>query len=373
LIDNGDCLYNSYMGKDNMIYKIIDDEIKKETFPGIVILVRKKGEIVFQTAKGKRQIFPTPEDITSDSFFDLASLTKPLATAIIALSVFEKERISPLLTIGKFIPGLSKETADVTLHQLFTHTSGLAPGPEIFKLFPGEDDIDQEIGLNHLFSLAPAIKPGTQVVYSCTGYMFLAQIIKRITGQSLPILFTDLITVSGSIRGFTFKPHSETDNIVSTEYCPWRKRWIKGEVHDENSFCFKGVGGNAGLFGQASSVLELLSLFRGGGILNGVRVLSEESVSLMTSNQIPGLSPKRAYGFLMQDEETFAGHDFSSNAFGHTGFTGTSVWIDPDRELEIVILTNRVHFGRNTNSDKIKSFRKRIHSAIIREFSSIRY
>ncbi|RKX87083.1 MAG: serine hydrolase [Spirochaetes bacterium] len=361
------------MRKDNMIYEIIDNEIKKETFPGIVILVRKKGNIVFQTAAGKRQIYPAPENITPNSVFDLASLTKPLATTITALSVLEKEHISPLLTIGKFIPDLSKETSDVTLHQLFTHTSGLAPGPEIFRLFQEEDDIDQEKALNHLFSLTPTIKPGTQVVYSCTGYMLLTQILERITGGKLPNLFTDLVISPGSISGLTFKPRMESDNIVATEYCPWRKRWIKGEVHDENAFCFNGVGGNAGLFGHASSVLELLSLFRDGGVLNGIQILSEESVRLMTSNQTPGFSPKRAYGFLMQDKGSMAGPDFSPNAFGHTGFTGTSVWIDPDRELEFVILTNRVHFGRNTNSDKIKSFRKRIHSALVREFSSTRY
>ena len=360
------------MREDDIIVKIIEDEIKNETFPGIVILVREKGKIVFQKAVGRRQIYPSSEDMTLDSVFDLASLTKPLATAITALAVLEKEKISPLLTVGKFIPELSGKTATITLHQLFTHTSGLPSVPEIFKLFPEEDDIDKERGLNYLFSLTPTVKPGTQVIYSCTGYMLLTQIIKRMTGRELPNLFTDLVTAPGSVSGLTFKPQLESDNIVATEYCPWRKRWLKGEVHDENSFCFNGTGGNAGLFGDASGVMELLSLFRGGGVLNGIRILSKESVRLMTSNQIPGLSPERAYGFLMQDEGTLAGSDFSPNAFGHTGFTGTSVWIDPDRELEFVILTNRVHFGRNTNSDKIKSFRKRIHSALVREFPSAR-
>lgn len=356
------------MKSDGVINRFIDDAIKEGTFPGIVILVRKRGEIVFCMAKGKRQIYPDSEEMTPDTVFDLASLTKPLATTVTALSVFEKEGISPMLTVGEFIPELRRETAAVTLHQLFTHTSGLPPVPEIFRLFSGEDDIDQEKALNHLFSLTPTVKAGTQVIYSCTGYILLTQILKRITGRDLPELFTELVTAPGSIIGLTFTPHPETDNIASTEYCSWRKRWLRGEVHDENSFCFKGAGGNAGLFGNASDIMELLSLFMDGGILNGCRILSEESVRLMTSNQTPGLSPKRAYGFLMQDEGSLAGTGFSPNAYGHTGFTGTSVWIDPDRELEFVILTNRVHPGRDINSDKIKSFRKRIHSALVKSY-----
>ena len=305
--------------------------------------------------------------MTFDTVFDLASLTKPLATTVTALSILEKEKLSPLSEAGKFIPELAKGTASITLHQLFTHTSGLPPVPEIFRLFPVEDDIDQEKSLSHLYSITPTVKPGVRVIYSCTGYILLTQILKRITGSDLPELFTRLITVPGTIDSLMFNPPAGTGNIAPTEYCSWRKRWLKGEVHDENSYCLEGAGGNAGLFGTASGVLEILSLFRDDGVLNNNQVLSKKSVRLMTSNQTPGLSPKRAYGFLMQDEGVMAGPAFSPEAFGHTGFTGTSVWIDPDRKLEFVIFTNRVHLGRNTNSDKIKSFRERIHTALVRE------
>ncbi len=356
------------MKSNGVIDSIIDDEISNGTFPGIVILVKKRGRIVFNEAKGERQIYPDSKEMGLDTFFDLASLTKPLATAITALSIFEKERISPLLTVGRFIPELSTKTADVTLHQLFTHTSGLPSVPEIFKLFSGENDIDQEKALNYLFSLTPVVKAGTQVIYSCTGYIILTQILKKITGKDLPELFTEFVTAPGSITGLMFNPLPKKDNFASTEFCSWRKRWLIGEVHDENSFCLKGAGGNAGLFGNASSITELLSLFRNDGILNDHRILSKESIRLMTSNQTPGLSPKRTYGFLTQDNNSFAGAGFSSSAYGHTGFTGTSVWIDPEIELEAVILTNRVHMGRDTNSDKIINFRKKIHAAILREF-----
>ncbi len=353
------------MISENIIETIIDEEISRGTFPGIVILVREKGELVINIAKGKRELYPDSKDMRQDTVFDLASLTKPLATTITALSVFDKKGISPLQKIGDFISEIPKDTADISLHQLLTHTSGLPPVPEIFKLFSKESDISYTKSLNHLFSITPIVRPGTEVIYSCTGYLLLAQILKKLTDKDLPELFKEYVTGPGSITGLEFNPSILSDNIAVTEYCPWRKRWLKGEVHDENSFCLNGAGGNAGLFGNASGIMELLKLFSNRGVLNGTRILSEDSIKLMSTNQISGLSPKRAYGFLTQEKDSFAGSLFSSKAFGHTGFTGTSVWIDPDRKLEIVILTNRVHLGRDTNSEKIKSFRKRIHSAIV--------
>ncbi len=355
------------METGDAIDRIITDEMEGRTFPGIVILVRKEDQIIYSAVRGKRQLYPGSEPMTIDTLFDLASLTKPLATTVTALSVFEEEGISPQNELGKYLPELADETASVTLHQLLTHSSGLPPEPDIFRLFPGEDDIEIEEALNHLFSLKPTVKPGTRVIYSCTGYIFLARILKRITGKDLPELFKTRITEPGAVDGLMFNPSRGDDKIAATEYCPWRKRWIKGKVHDENSHCLGGAGGNAGLFGTASGVMELLCLFKDAGVLNGKRVLSRESVRLMTTNQTPGLSPKRAYGFLMQDDDTFAGPNFSNRAFGHTGFAGTSVWSDPDRGLDFVILTNRVHLGRDTNSDKIKSFRKMIHTALVRE------
>jgi CubicO group peptidase (beta-lactamase class C family) len=114
--------------------------------------------------------------------------------------------------------------------------------------------------------------------------------------------------------------------------------------------------------------MELAGLFPSGGFLNGKRILSEESVRMMTESQTGSLSPKRAFGFLVQDTDAFAGSCFSPRAFGHTGFTGTSIWMDPEIGMEAVILTNRVHHGRFVNIEKIKRFRKRIHTALVREY-----
>ncbi len=349
---------------------IVDEGLRNGTFPGIVIVVRKNGSELFSMAKGERQIYPGKEEMTKDTVFDLASLTKGLASTVVSLSVFEKEGISPCDNVGKFIPEIATETAGITLHQLFTHTSGLPPIPEIFRLFKGEGDIDRGRALDHLYSLTPVVKPGTEVIYSCTGYILLTRILERITGRTLSDLFTELVLKPGDIDQLMFNPPAGLQPVASTEYCPWRKRWLKGEVHDENSHCFKGEGGNAGLFGSASSVMKLLGLFSNKGYLNGNKILSEKSMKLMTTCQTPEMEIKRSYGFLTQNGNTMAGTGFGPEAFGHTGFTGTSVWIDPVRKMEFVVLTNRVHLGRETNGQLIIDFRKKIHSALVKEAGS---
>lgn len=356
-----------------MIDLMIQEAIRDETFPGIVLLVRKEGRTILSIAEGARRLYPFREEMRRDTLFDLASMTKPLATTVVALSVMESEHISPKQSIGRFLPELTGRTREITIHQLFTHTSGLPPVPEIYRLFETEDDIDREQALGHLLSLEPEREPGEQVIYSCTGYMILTQLLQRVTGETLDHLFSTLVTGPGRLRDLLFNPLKERtqglrENIAVTEHCPWRGRWIKGEVHDENSYCLGGIGGNAGLFGTAESVMEFAGLFLSGGLLNGKRILSEGSVRMMTESQTGPLSPKRAFGFLVQDTDAFAGPCFSSRAFGHTGFTGTSLWIDPELGMEAVILTNRVHHGRFVNIEKIRSFRKRIHTALVREY-----
>ncbi len=347
---------------------LIDKRLESELFPGIVLKVNKNGREIFQYTRGYRQISPFKEEMRTDTFFDLASLTKPLATTPVALTIFEKEKIDLSTSIGKFLPMLHTETKKITLSQLLTHSSGLPPVPNIFKLFKTESEINTQTALKHLYSLVPEAEPGSGILYSCTGYIFLTRIIMAITGKTLSSLFKEIITQAAGINSLIFNPSTvERKNTATTEYCTWRKRWIKGEVHDENSFCLNGEGGNAGLFGTANGIMKLLNLITNKGIIGKKQILSEKVCSLMTTCQTGEISPKRGAGFLMQDTDSFAGSLFSNKAFGHTGFTGTSVWIDPVKEICIVALTNRVHFGREKTAETIKQFRKELHSLILKE------
>lgn len=185
------------------------------------------------------------------------------------------------------------------------------------------------------------------------------------TDTRLGTLFRTTVTDSCGIQDLFFQPPLEIrPRIAATEHCSWRKRWIRGEVHDENSYCLGGDGGNAGLFGAAASVLELLSIFGAEGHVKGVRLLSIDSVRQMSSCLTQGMGERRSIGFLMQDDGCPVGPKFSRSSFGHTGFPGTSIWVDPEKRLKIVTLTNRVHLGRESTDAKIREFRKTLHSAI---------
>ena len=335
------------------------------TFPGIVLRIERDGKPVVNFAAGSTGLGEYEKPLSEDAVYDLASLTKPLASTSSFLAVCEAERISLDSRAGSFIPELRPETGNLSLIQLMTHTGGLPPVPEIFRLFKSDSDIDEEMALEHLFSLTPVSPQGT-VVYSCTGYILLTQILNRITGRSLSELFRELFTEPMGIDDLIFNPEgSPKKRCVPTEYCRWRNRMCLGEVHDENSLCLGGEGGNAGLFGTAEAVSKLAELFRCEGSHNGRQYLSPETVSLMTSRQSESREPARALGFLTQSGESFAGGGFSETAFGHTGFTGTSLWMDNELGIKVTALTNRVHPGRDLTAEKIRLFRKELHGLLL--------
>jgi len=351
-----------------MIEGLLQEHIDGLSFPGIMLLVQIDGKTVIKMAMGNMESGSQNMPITEKTLFDLASVTKPLATTTTFLALCEAQAISLDQTAGHFLSGLNSKAADISLTQLMTHTSGLPPIPEIFKLFAAEEEIDRNRALEHLYSIAPEQTPGQEVIYSCTGYILLTRILNEIAGCSLSEAFEKLITGPGRIDDLIFNPGEEDrKRAASTEYCPWRGRLLKGEVHDENSFCLGGEGGNAGLFGTADAVAELLELFSSEGELGRKQLLSPLHIHKMTRAQTGPLVPGRALGFLTQCSESFAGPGFSGDAFGHTGFTGTSVWMDNSRRLKVVALTNRVNLGREETAEKIKSFRTSLHQTLLKE------
>lgn len=346
---------------------VLDEEIKRGTFPGVVMLVEKEGRIIHSMHRGHKQLFPHREPMTPDTMFDLASLTKPLATTIICLHILHKSKIELDRRIADFLPDIAYRAREITIRQLLLHTSGLPPLPDVYKEFPDPGNIDLQRAERKLLAVEPTETPGSAVVYSCTGYLLLGLLLRSITGKRLGDLFTSIIVEPCGITDLCFRPSEKyLERIAATEFCAWRKRWIRGEVHDENSYCFGGDGGNAGLFGSAGSVMQLLALFTSGGCLGKTRILEPEAVELMTTCQTEGLNLRRAIGFTMQDKDSKVGPLYSSISFGHSGFTGTSVWIDPEKQLKIVLLSNRVHLGRDSTESKLARFRRRIHTGIYR-------
>ena len=307
--------------------------------------------------------------MTEDTVFDLGSITKPLATAVLALRVCEREGIGLERELGSFIPEIAPASGKITLAQLLLHTGGLPPDPLLYKEFPDDRSIDRDRAVAKLLATVPEKPPGTEVIYSCTGYLLLGLFLRSVTNMNPGNLFREMVADRAGIRDLFFHPPPDVrQRIAATELCSWRKRWIRGEVHDENCFCLGEEAGNAGLFGTAASVLRLLSIFTAEGCLEGVRILSPEGVKQMVSCLTEGMNGRRSIGFQMQDDTSPVGADFSRSSFGHTGFPGTSVWVDPERQLKIVVLTNRVHLGREATDGKIKEFRRVLHSAIYRVY-----
>ncbi len=393
------------------IEKIIQNEIEKGTFPGAVVKVVEGRRTILNLAMGNRAAYPKdtpsqsaqiPKDtpgqsapidekhsanlpervsgpMTTDTIFDLASLTKPLATALLSHIIFARENIPLDTPISYFFDckdhpasiGPNPKTCGITLFQLLTHTSGLPPVPGIFNHFNDPsvlkriDRIDRESAIRFLFQVTPVEKPGKEIIYSCTGYIFLGLILEKLRGARLSDIFKNIITGPLGIEDLMFRPpKSNLPRIAPTEFCRWRKRWIHGEVHDENSYCLGGDAGNAGLFGTADAIRKILDIYLNEAYLYEKSILSPKMAKLATSIAISKHGINRSTAFLFQGKDAPCGPYFGRESFGHTGFTGTSIWIDPSRNLKIIILTNRVHMGREKTADAIKDFRTRIHSEI---------
>ncbi len=352
------------------IESLIDEALRQKVIPGIVALVSKQGSVVFSQAKGFRQLDPHPEDMTEDTIFDLSEITQPLATAVLTVMIMGREKIGVGEAIGTFVPEIAAESRDITLGQLLLHTGGLPPRPQLYKGFPDWRNIEYSRAVQLLLAVKPQNPPGKQVLYSQTGYLLLGQFLRRVTGARLQELFAQLIAAPCGLNDTFFNPPVVLwARVAPTGQCPWRKRWIRGQVYDSDSYCLGGEGGNAGLFGTAPSILQLLSVFENGGVANGYRLLSENQVKLMRTCLTAGLNSRRSFGFLLQDENSPVSPLYSDQSYGQTGDTGTSVWVEPAAQLIIVMLTNRIHLHGKHSQSAFVDFCRRLYTLIHRRWN----
>lgn len=330
-------------------------------FPGAVLLVAKKGKIVYHEAFGFSQIVPERKLMKKDTIFDLASLTKSLATSIIIMKLVEDGKISLKEKVSSIVEEFKNSQKDeIRIWHLLTHTSGLPAWEPLYRGYRGKELVKASI---NAFLHG---RPGEKFVYSDIGYIVLMEVAERVTGKSFGELFNELVAKPLELRNTMFNPPPELkNNIAATEDCKWRGKVLVGEVHDENAYALGGVSGHAGLFSNALEVAKIAQMLLNKGSYGGNEILSEESVEAMTKDWIGYIGGGYGLGWVINDtnEPCSAGELMSREAFGHTGFTGTSVWIDPKRELIVVLLTNRVHPSRS--NDLIVGFRPKIHNLIV--------
>ena len=333
---------------------VINTAISKGDFPGAVILVGRKGKVVFRKAYGYRQWVPLRRKMTPDTIFDMASMTKPLATAASILLLLEQGRLRLWDQVTDFVPdfkpylqqveGKEEKIGGAMIWHLLTHTSGLPPYTEAegVKAVYG-DTCSTDILVHYIGQLDKISAPGEEFHYSCLGYITLAHIIKQITGYNVAQYASmNIYRPMGMMDTFYTPDEDVFDRCAPTEIQNGIP--LIGKVHDPLAGLQGGVSGNAGLFSTADDLYRFARLLLNEGEFNGRRIFSPLSVKRMT--EIYGRSGFAGRGLgwdLDSNYSTNGGDLFGPGSYGHTGYTGTSIWIDPETETAVIFLTNRVH------------------------------
>lgn len=344
-----------------LIDNFMDQAVNEGIFPGAVLGIVNQNEVIYQNAFGYRQIEPEKKEMNLQTIFDLASLTKVVAATTAVMQLIEKGKINLWDYLGYYYPELPDDKQEITIYHLLTHSSGFQA---IVRLWEQEWSYEEKI--QYILKLDLENKIGSKVVYSDPNFILLGDIIKRVTGDKLDVYAKEHIFEPLGMKTATFNPLknlSENDNLAATEFCTWRGRMLVGEVHDENTAEFAGISGHAGMFSTLNDLCIFLNMLLSEGIYKGIRILSSRAVKVMRTDWTPNLDGHRGLGWdLINNRRSSGGVLLSPETFGHTGFTGTSLWIDPVFKLGVILLTNRVHPTRQ--NQKIIAFRPRLHNLI---------
>lgn len=347
--------------------------VEEGVFPGAVLLIGRGEEYLLHQAYGWAALFPEKQPLQPDTLFDLASLTKPLATTLGIMALIEKGLLSldtPWNDWGLLSPGPGM--SPITIRQILAHSAGFqAYKPFFLDLIPeGEDPkthLRQEVIRTPL-----VYTPGSQTLYSDLGFILLEWFFTLKTRESLDSWLRKNIYDPLGLPTMGFRPLTafgvvHPERYAATEDCPWRKKILQGEVHDENTFAVGGVSGQAGLFGTAAEVFRLLrALKRVYDLPQPPGLFENGLVRLFWERQDRPSGTTRALGFdTPSEKDSSAGRYFSPKSVGHLGFTGTSFWLDLEKDLTVILLTNRVHPTRA--NEKIKTFRPLLHDLVYQE------
>lgn len=372
------------MPDSHIIQAALDQAVSEGVFPGAVLAVRRRGGPGVCFCAGRLSISPPGASVRDSTVYDLASLTKPLATVTSILLLVQEGRSCLNDRIGVLLPELVDSPVEqATMRQLLTHSSGLPGWRGFYERLcpqgttPATREARADAGRRMLRLIgeeALIYGMGEKSLYSDLGFMLLGILIERLTGMPLDRFVRDRICQPLGAQPLGYLADGDTLSvserasfgpIAPTEEDPWRGRLLCGEVHDENAAALGGVAGHAGLFGTAEAVLAVTGAWlqacrRAPSLLDAALVLE----FVKRQDAVPGSS--WALGWDTPSSPSSSGRYFSPHSFGHLGYTGTSVWIDPVCELEVVLLSNRVHPTRTNHA--IKTFRPMIHDLVYREF-----
>jgi len=322
--------------------RVIDQAIEQGRMPGAVLLVGHEGKVVYRKAYGKRALVPLPEAMTLDTVFDCASLTKVVATTSSLMKLFEEGRFRLGDKITDYIPEFQGGKSEITLRQLFTHFSGLQPDVPLSTPWTG-----YATGIQLACTFKPGGPPGTRYVYSDINFILLGELVHRLSGKMLSAYARENIFLPIGMKESMFQPPASlVPRIAPTERWPVKTGPpLRGVVHDPTARNMGGVAGHAGLFSTADDLSRFAQMMLNGGELEGVRLFSPLTVAKFIEPQTPPDQPiLRGLGWDVDSPHSGnRGELFPIGSFGHTGFTGTSLWIDPLTKTYVILLANSVH------------------------------
>jgi CubicO group peptidase (beta-lactamase class C family) len=333
----------------NAIERVVERGIKAGGYPGASVIVGRKGAAVFEKGFGRLSWSENSTLVDAQrTIYDVASLSKVVGTTTAIMILYDENKIRLDDPVVSYIPTFGGGDKDkVTIRQLLTHTSGLPAGRDIWRI------AQTPLEARALVLSTPLEgRPGAQYIYSDLGADVLGLLIEVVSGEPLDKFLTRRVFEPLGMNETMYRPaDSLRYRIAPTEVTPPRGYPLRGEVHDENAYALGGVAGHAGLFSTAADLSVFAQMMLNGGEYNGVQIISKQTVELFTSRAFG----HRALGWDTAEGDYGSGRYLGPTAYGHTGFTGTSMWIDPEREMFVILLTNRVHAARALRPAKVIS------------------
>lgn len=317
---------------------IITAAIADKASPGVALAIGRNGVVGYMRAYGALDWDPSSAAVTDSSLYDMASLTKVVAATTAAMILEESGKLDIERTVASYLPEFdAPDKAQITVRQLLTHRGGMEAYSDLWRTNHGRTEYLRALNARPL-----AYQPGAKMIYSDWDMVLMQLVIERLAGTTLDAFVDEHLFKPLGMRDSHFNPADDLKpRIAPTEVVPFRGGLIRGTVHDENAWSLGGVSGNAGLFSSARDLALFCQMMLNGGELNGVRILKPATIARWTTRQ--DQSSSRALGWDTPSPQSSAGQYFSLRSFGHTGFTGTSIWVDPEKQLYVVLLTNRVN------------------------------
>jgi CubicO group peptidase (beta-lactamase class C family) len=359
-------------GSGKRVQRELDAGVLEGVYPGGALVAGRAGKVVFSLHAGRRSVEPPGRVVDQETIFDLGSLTKPLVTTLALMRLVDQGRLDLDQPVSELLPGSPAAGKRMTPRLLLCHAAGLPAWRDYYRRLDNvAPDRRKPRCRTWILEEPPAYEPGAGCLYSDLGFMLLEGVVEQAAGMDMGRYvdrrFLEPLRLE---RTFLYRRNEPArfgrEAFAATERCTWRGRLLQGEVHDENAFALGGCSGHAGLFGTAEEVFRMARMLRDHLGSERHDLLRPETVRAFfrREDRIPGCS--RALGWDTPSREgSAAGRHFSEHSVGHLGFPGTSLWMDLEKDTQVVLLTNRVHPSRR--NQRIRGFRPRIHDCVMEE------